>query len=453
VVGYNQNMPDVWGSFANGMEIGGALRRRQQQTEYGEAYQQGGWEAVGDAAGGQGDLQTAEAAQGVSQAQQANSRARALENATVLQRLYQSLTPLDENTRRERLTQLAPQLEQYGVDAQTLSSIDTSEQGWATLGQSLTAAVGQLERYADVRETDDGALVGITADGQSEVIREAPPPAWQPIPSNELPQGARYGERNSRTGETDLDWAPQGRGVGGGGAPGAYDLSRLSPQERGAVVDASAAARRANYMAQRLRRFRALNTETGTGTAYNPDHFAVLGDWRSDINRGRLEPEDRERIDEMESITEELIAYLRQPGEGTMSDADVARFRASLPSIRRGGNTNANIIDAFEQVAQNSAGYAEFIDNYVSERGTTIGAAEMWNQYLNEVPIFGENGEVNTERSSWREFFGASDGQPPQRQQQAAPDPQNMPQPGEIEDGFRFRGGDPGDPNNWEPVR
>jgi hypothetical protein len=227
MVGYNQNQPDVWGAFADGMEIGGALRRRQQQTEYGEAYQQGGWEAVGDTAGGQGDLQTAERAQGVSQAQQANSRTRAIENATVLRRLYTSLTPLDENTRRERLTQLAPQLEQYNIDANTLAQIDTSEQGWATLGQSLYAALGQLERYTDIRETDDGALVGITADGQSEVIREAPPPAWQQIPQDQLPQGARFGQRNTRTGQADFDWTPQAAS----GGMGENQYSMLDPAE------------------------------------------------------------------------------------------------------------------------------------------------------------------------------------------------------------------------------
>jgi len=33
------------------------------------------------------------------------------------------------------------------------------------------------------------------------------------------------------------------------------------------------------------------------------------------------------------------------------------------------------------------------------------------------------------------------------------PQPPRPPQPGDEEDGFRFRGGDPGDPNNWERVR
>lgn len=30
--------------------------------------------------------------------------------------------------------------------------------------------------------------------------------------------------------------------------------------------------------------------------------------------------------------------------------------------------------------------------------------------------------------------------------------PQSGPQPGQVEDGYRFRGGNPADPNSWEPV-
>ena len=182
MVGYNQNMPDVWGSFANGMEVGGALRRRQQQDQYGEAYQQGGFEAVRDAAGGQGDLETAQSAQGTMDEQRENMREAALANATILQRAHRSLAGLDEATRAERFAQLRPQLSQY-VDENALNQVDTSDAGWATLGQSLEAAIGQFQEYEQVLNLGNGRAIGLRPDGTQVVISEGQP---------EAPSGYRF---------------------------------------------------------------------------------------------------------------------------------------------------------------------------------------------------------------------------------------------------------------------
>lgn len=36
-------------------------------------------------------------------------------------------------------------------------------------------------------------------------------PEWLPIPQEQLPPGARYGQVNSRTGEREIEWTPQPR--------------------------------------------------------------------------------------------------------------------------------------------------------------------------------------------------------------------------------------------------
>lgn len=40
-------------------------------------------------------------------------------------------------------------------------------------------------------------------------------PEWEQIAPGQLPSGARFGQRNTRTGQTDLDWAPQASGGDG----------------------------------------------------------------------------------------------------------------------------------------------------------------------------------------------------------------------------------------------
>lgn len=52
-----------------------------------------------------------------------------------------------------------------------------------------------------------------------------PTPEWAPIPQAELPPGARFGQRNARTGQADLDWAPAQTSDpnGRGRAPSGYE--------------------------------------------------------------------------------------------------------------------------------------------------------------------------------------------------------------------------------------
>lgn len=59
-------------------------------------------------------------------------------------------------------------------------------------------------------------------------------------------------------------------------------------------------------------------------------------------------------------------------------------------------------------------------------------------------------------RGSWERVARAYQqdyGQPVTEAGQQIGGPEASPQPGEVLDGYRFRGGDPGDPNSWEPLQ
>jgi hypothetical protein len=199
---YNLAPIDVWGNFQQGMQIGGALRQRARERQYGEAFGQGGWDAVADTAGGLGDLDTANTAQTISQDREETALARVQRNAAVLGNAATSLMGVPYEQRMGRLQQMAPMLEQMGLPAEQIAQFDPSDENL----ENIRALQGQFSQYTDIREVD-GAIVGITADGRPQVLRE-PQPQWQDVPRDQLPEGARFGQRNTRTGQADFDYAP-----------------------------------------------------------------------------------------------------------------------------------------------------------------------------------------------------------------------------------------------------
>lgn len=111
------------------------------------------------------------------------------------------------------------------------------------------------------------------------------------------------------------------------------------------------------------------------------------------------------------------------------------------------------------------------------ESGAAISDAEFEGEFNTYFPQYGDGPQVIAQknaaraeaqrgmeaesRGAYEQLFGggpAAQTQPAQvPQQQAVPSaqpvPTGAPQPGQVEDGYRFKGGNPADPNNWEPVQ
>lgn len=111
--------------------------------------------------------------------------------------------------------------------------------------------------------------------------------------------------------------------------------------------------------------------------------------------------------------------------------------------------------------------YRQAQDNWLranlrKESGAAIGVAEMDQERKNYFPIPGDSPQVIQQKMRNRTVTeramrsAAGGGLPPA--EEVAPERANSiqikgaPRPGAVEDGYRFRGGDPSDPKNWERV-
>ena len=226
---------DPLSGFVTGYRLGDAMRTRgreeQQRQAYGQAFQKGGFGGVASAAGGMGDLDTATQAQGQAQEQEENNLARVQRSGQVLQRIHQSLAGLPAEERAARLQQIGPGLVEYGVAPEMLAGVDTSDQGWEALGQELTAALGQFQRYSDMQNVPGVGFVGLNPDGSHEVlIPETVGPRLQA--QMDARGGANGGRPNAPAG---YEWTEDGRQRAIEGGPADYRQSGEARARVGAL--------------------------------------------------------------------------------------------------------------------------------------------------------------------------------------------------------------------------
>lgn len=124
----------------------------------------------------------------------------------------------------------------YGMAEALSQPIDVGSGSWAeALAEGLAGGLrgrassrmyqAELERAAaeSEREQQSQGVQDELRRAQIEALQaetaQAGIPEWAPIPQDQLPQGARFGQENRRTGQRDLDWAPQPRADAAGRAP------------------------------------------------------------------------------------------------------------------------------------------------------------------------------------------------------------------------------------------
>lgn len=152
------------------------------------------------------------------------------------------------------------------------------------------------------------------------------------------------------------------------------------------------------------------------------------------------------------AISNQFALELRNPSggagmPGALSDKDREFLQQSVPGLERTPGANRIIIDYMRRMAQRSVEVDQLRRDYIREnKRLDEGFYDRLAEWSAANPLFTPADEAAVAQALGA---GPRQGQPGGAQQgTVAPPP-----PGTVMDGYRFRGGDPADPNSWERVR
>lgn len=123
-----------------------------------------------------------------------------------------------------------------------------------------------------------------------------------------------------------------------------------------------------------------------------------------------VSPEEQRQRDAqkiLDSVRPQIVNMLRSPG--AVTDFETKLLMGSGPSSGNTPSENTALLAGMDIVAGLEADYADFVENYVSMKGTSVGADALWRQYKNEE-VF-PTGKYNSQRMDWQSWL-ASRGQP-----------------------------------------
>ncbi len=141
-----------------------------------------------------------------------------------------------------------------------------------------------------------------------------------------------------------------------------------------------------------------------------------------------IKTEGLDKVQAMESLISQLVPTQRPPGSGTISDADLALYKASLPRLINTPEGNRLILDTMYAINDHDIAASEIAARVASGELKPADARKELRQLPNPF-------------DNWRDQVDAIEGGSASG---------GTPKAGEIIDGYRFKGGDPADPNSWE---
>jgi hypothetical protein len=149
---------------------------------------------------------------------------------------------------------------------------------------------------------------------------------------------------------------------------------KLSVQEQKQLQNAREGAVSAQASVRDGERFLDVNRKTGTGEL---NAIPFVSEVRSVFDPSYAE---------MMSLTSRMAPMQRQPGSGSSSDKDVQMFKRAVPNTDYPGPTNTKIVSRLKEEADLKTRYAEFLDDYVAQNGTLVGAQSAWSKVQSAKP-------------------------------------------------------------------
>ena len=122
-----------------------------------------------------------------------------------------------------------------------------------------------------------------------------------------------------------------------------------------------------------------------------------------------ISPEEQLQRDSqaiLNSIKPDLVAIGRSPGNVT--DKETEMLIGAGPSILNTPSENIRLVKGMEQLAQLEQDYADFLEAFVTQKGSSIGADAIWRQYKSEQ-VF-PAGTFNPQRQDWQSWMAEQGG-------------------------------------------
>jgi hypothetical protein len=131
---------------------------------------------------------------------------------------------------------------------------------------------------------------------------------------------------------------------------------------------------------------------------------------------------------QLDSVKPKIISANRYPG--AVSDTDVRMLVGAGPSSDKTPQANALIVRNMDILKGRMGDYADFMDQYLAEKGDLQGAEQLWKKYNSANPlVVTKDGKsyVNDQAQNWQEFFSGAKSEGAQKASKTSASPATPP--------------------------